>query len=208
MIVTHQDTDGRLIIIDCLVHQMNIRIINIYAPNLDKERQCFIKGLNQWCTPNTLIFGVFNVVQTDMDISVNNVFKTDVSRRELQQLMVKGNMCDVWRASNPSKSFFSRKQVVNNILRQSRIDLCVASELLCKNIDKQKYVQNVWSDHSTYSCCLQSFTERRGVWCFNSSLLSDVLFRGVMNKMLKDANIEIFLNDDILLWWTELKSRI
>uniref|UniRef100_A0A8C9ZRU1 Uncharacterized protein n=1 Tax=Sander lucioperca TaxID=283035 RepID=A0A8C9ZRU1_SANLU len=84
---TFKDNEGRMLVIDCVYKLTNLRIINIYAPNLEKERKAFFKYLQPWCTLNTLVFGEFNTVQTTMDISANNVFRTDTSRSVLQHLI-------------------------------------------------------------------------------------------------------------------------
>ena len=108
---------------ECCYEQMGMRIFNVYASNLDKERKVFLSELKKWCTVNTVIMGDFNIVQSRMDMSINNVFKPDVSRRELCSFILENDMCDVWRASNPNGRVFSRCQVVQNVLKQTRIDL-------------------------------------------------------------------------------------
>uniref|UniRef100_A0A8C9ZPQ5 Endonuclease/exonuclease/phosphatase domain-containing protein n=1 Tax=Sander lucioperca TaxID=283035 RepID=A0A8C9ZPQ5_SANLU len=117
------DKCGRLLVIECVYEETLIRLINIYASNIDTERKIFFKDLKKWCTDNTIILGDFNVIQTEFDISENNVFKGDVSRRELNLLLNEMNMCDVWRTANPKVRTYSRRQLVKQILKQSRIDL-------------------------------------------------------------------------------------
>lgn len=206
----HADKHGCLLVSECVYDRKLIRIINIYASNIETERKTFIRDLKQWCTENTIIFGDFNVVQTKVDISENNVFKGDVSRRELSLLLQEKNMCDVLRTSNPEVKCFSRRQIVNKTMKQSRIDLCIVASNLCKNIVQTKYTVNTWSDHSTLSCCLETQTKHRGgiMWCLNASLLKEKNFMVRMYKMLHDAKYELEMCDDVLNWWSTFKERV
>lgn len=118
-------------------------------------------------------------------------------------------MCDVWRASYPDGRDFSRRQVVNGVLKQSRIDLCFVTAPLCKFIMSPKYVVNPWSDHSTFLCALETVTTQRGgMWCLNASLLEDALFVSAIRNMLNNAVCELPFVDHVLEWWVHLKKRI
>lgn len=64
------------------------------------------------------------------------------------------DLCDVWRLSSPDKRMFSRQQVVNAILKQSRIDFCLVSAGLCFFVTDHVYELNVWSDHNSFRCTL------------------------------------------------------
>uniref|UniRef100_A0A8C9ZPN7 Uncharacterized protein n=1 Tax=Sander lucioperca TaxID=283035 RepID=A0A8C9ZPN7_SANLU len=109
--VLHKDSNGRLLVVECKYEKTTIRIINVYASNREIERKQYYKTLRKWCTD-------FNTVQTDMDISINNVIRTDVSRKELYLLMKDYNLTDVWRASCPNTKDFSRRQVLSPILHK------------------------------------------------------------------------------------------
>uniref|UniRef100_A0A8C9ZA53 Endonuclease/exonuclease/phosphatase domain-containing protein n=1 Tax=Sander lucioperca TaxID=283035 RepID=A0A8C9ZA53_SANLU len=125
--LVYKDDKGRVLIIDCEYNDCSLRILNIYAPNVDTERKIFFKSLHKWYSGNMLFFGDFNVAQTPNDLSMNNIFKGDVSRNELKELMRKNNLCDVWRTTYPKQRTFSRRQMVLQVLKQSRIDLCLVS---------------------------------------------------------------------------------
>uniref|UniRef100_A0A8C9ZTV3 CCHC-type domain-containing protein n=1 Tax=Sander lucioperca TaxID=283035 RepID=A0A8C9ZTV3_SANLU len=104
---------------------------------------------------------------------------------------------------------FSRRQVVKGVLKQSRIDLCLISHDLVKNIRSPTYTQNLWSDHSTFSCFLGEGVKRYGgLWCFNASLVQDMVFVEKMKTFLTNVKHELFLINDINGWWDDLKQRI
>ena len=206
----HKDKEVRMLVMDCIHNEHLIRIINVYAPNVEKDRNAFFKSLGHWCTYSTVVLGDFNVVQSRLDISYQNVFKGDVSRKELLRLQAERGLCDVWRNSFPNMRTFSSKQIVNGILKQSRIDLCLCSASICRDIVNPRYEHNVWSDHCTFSCELDTMQRKRGggTWCLNSSLLEDKAFIECMTRFMKDANDEMCFSDDVLQWWSDFKVRL
>uniref|UniRef100_A0A8C5ACM8 exodeoxyribonuclease III n=1 Tax=Gadus morhua TaxID=8049 RepID=A0A8C5ACM8_GADMO len=66
--LVHRDLEGRLLVVDCVYEGRELRIINLYAPNGEKERRVFLAGLNVWCNPNCMIVGDFNVILTRSDL--------------------------------------------------------------------------------------------------------------------------------------------
>uniref|UniRef100_A0A8C2WT45 Uncharacterized protein n=1 Tax=Cyclopterus lumpus TaxID=8103 RepID=A0A8C2WT45_CYCLU len=115
---SYRDNDGRLLVSDFCFDGMEYRIINVHAPNKETDRKMFLMGLKEWCINNTMIIGDFNVVLSKSDISNNNVYKNDVSRGKLIQLISDTNLIDIWRIINNRKRGFTRRQIVNGKLKQ------------------------------------------------------------------------------------------
>uniref|UniRef100_A0A665UEF2 Uncharacterized protein n=1 Tax=Echeneis naucrates TaxID=173247 RepID=A0A665UEF2_ECHNA len=107
-ILIYKDNKGRILIIDIIVNNSTFRIIHIYVDNCEKERKELFNKLGRWINTRTIIIEDFNTVLSKSDVSINNVYKNDISRTTLYDLMNKQ---------------FSRRQVVKGKLRQSRIDL-------------------------------------------------------------------------------------
>ncbi len=59
------DFDGRLLFVDIEIHDVKYRIINIYAPNIEKDRKVFFVNLSRYLTCNRHIImgGDFNCVE-------------------------------------------------------------------------------------------------------------------------------------------------
>ena len=51
----YKDKLGRMLVVDCIYEGVVIRIINVYASNLEKERIIFFRELKKWCTSSTVI---------------------------------------------------------------------------------------------------------------------------------------------------------
>uniref|UniRef100_A0A3P8SUV7 exodeoxyribonuclease III n=1 Tax=Amphiprion percula TaxID=161767 RepID=A0A3P8SUV7_AMPPE len=108
----YKEKAGRIIIIDFQHNNENYRLINIHCPNIEGERKDFVRGLNKWVTnkTNCLIVGDFNICLTRLDSAKNNTYKNDTSRTELNKLMERNNLIDIWRNLNPFKLQYSRQQ--------------------------------------------------------------------------------------------------
>lgn len=206
----HKDNHGRLVITDFTCGNNEIRLINMYASCNEAERKELFKDLAKWTYKDCIIIGDFNVVLTKMDLSNNNIFRSDTSRAALFELISAQNMIDAWRINNPTKREFSRRQIVLGILKQSRIDLCLVSANLVKQINSIKYVFNTLSDHAHIVCELGRCSRARGggVWAFNASLTQQKEFKRKIIKLLDYASYEASVAEDINAWWDEVKTRI
>ncbi|XP_061621328.1 uncharacterized protein LOC133473741, partial [Phyllopteryx taeniolatus] len=172
--LVHADNQGRFIVVE-YDGPLKFRLINIYAPNVELDRRDFFLHVFSFVTDRTLLIGDFNTYLSKLDVSVNNVFRTDVSRNCLLDLMTGNNMVEIWRTLNLSRPVFSSAQVVQNELKQSRIDLCLTSASLVQNLDRPLYTWSSQSDHALLSVELVLGGSRRtgGLWVLNNSLLKD-----------------------------------
>lgn len=73
------------------------------------------------------MLGDFNTVMQRINIDDSMGFKSDRGRNKIHNIMKKYDMVEVWRERNGMKRDYSRTQIVDRILKQSRIDL-----FLCK----------------------------------------------------------------------------
>ncbi|CAG5927195.1 unnamed protein product, partial [Menidia menidia] len=120
--------------------------------------------------------GIFEAVR--MDVSGNNTFKVDTSRRALFDFIRGKNMVELWRALNPHKQQFSRVQVLKAQLKQSRIDLCLVAEDVMKGVLGMEYQESCWSDHFSMVLRVGRGGAKRngGSWCFNNTFLQQPPF--------------------------------
>ncbi|KAG7459113.1 hypothetical protein JOB18_025952 [Solea senegalensis] len=145
-----------------------------------------------------------------MDVSVNNHFKQDTSRGLLIDIIKKHDLVDVWRITNPFVIKFSRHQITNNSLKQSRIDFTLAGPSAISKISTIDYQINTISDHNFIKMSIfPTFQQKNGgVWCFNNSLLQDPQFIKKINNFLQNVSEEMRWVSDAFVWWDEVKKRI
>lgn len=89
-----------------------------------KKEKSFFEGLKllaeKW--ENISFMGDFNTVFSRFDMADGMVFKTDVGRNFLIEMIEGENLIDVWRETNQRKREFSIRQLVGNCMCQTRID--------------------------------------------------------------------------------------
>uniref|UniRef100_A0A665UDZ1 Uncharacterized protein n=1 Tax=Echeneis naucrates TaxID=173247 RepID=A0A665UDZ1_ECHNA len=95
-ILIYKDNKGRILIIDIIVNNSTFRIIHIYVDNCEKERKELFNKLGRWINTRTIIIEDVNTVFSKSDVSINNIYKNDISRTTLYDLMNKYNLLDVW----------------------------------------------------------------------------------------------------------------
>ena len=204
------DGDGRVIGITFEHLNKRIQLLNVYAPNEERERRDFFERLGGMCEENCVIVGDFNVWCGRLDVTARMDFRSDISRSVLKRVMREKDLMDVWRERNPEGRVFSRKQVVRGELKQSRIDLVLSTKGIINNIGKIEYKFTALSDHMVLKFALGQGWERRGggVWCLNESLLKDERYKEKVRECMEMRKNERMYEEDIGRWWEELKKEI
>ncbi|KAK6467593.1 Transposon TX1 149 kDa protein [Huso huso] len=118
-----KDIEGRSLTVQIKLVNTIIDLVNIYAPNEVKDRERFLKGLlGHLTSDNRIVVGDFNVMLSRIDLAQGMVYKADTSRKSLVHLMDEFHYVDFWRCRHGAKRDFSRRQMVEGVLKQSRID--------------------------------------------------------------------------------------
>ena len=105
-----RDGDGYFILITGTIHQEEVSILNIYAPNIKtptyvKETLLELKAV---INPQTLIIGDFNTPLSPMDRSIRQ--KPNREIRELLEVLNQMDLTDIYRIFHPNRkeyTFFS-----------------------------------------------------------------------------------------------------
>ncbi len=106
----------------------------------------YLNGLiEKW--ERIILMGDFNTVFSRMDITNDMVYKRDSGREELLKLMDKHELIDIWREMNEGIKDFSRRQLVKDQMKQSRIDFMLIKRTMRRKIDKIYYKMTSLSDH-------------------------------------------------------------
>lgn len=204
------DEKGRAIVIELGYRGLTYRLHNVYAPNIEAERKSFFQRCRGWTNERSIIIGDMNVALSKADVGVANKFKSDTSRSAIQEWMADNDLVDAWRVLKGGTRVFSRRQVVMGTLKQSRIDLCLLASDLVPKLSNCKYIFCSESDHASLRVTLEAERMQRngGVWCFNSSLLTDESFRSKMAMFLSALCDESEFITDLIEWWERAKLRI
>lgn len=118
-------------------------------------------------------------------------------------------MIDVWRHEHPKKREYSGRQVVLNKLKQSCIDLCIASQGIVSFIRSRDRF-TAFSDHAILSFHMGLGIEGRGggFWCINSCILEENNYRKKIVNFLKSEYVNGMLDLNAIQWWEMIKEKI
>jgi len=212
---TKCDCDGRIIMLNLMINEKPYTVINLYAPNVDKERRHFFTKLEKWIADfaeekeRCLLVGDYNYTpdpKLDRVCSVTQAKYYDRSKETYEKLCKSLQLVDSWRVKNPSLKDYTCRS-------QSRIDLmlCTGSVLdKVKNIViKQPFV---YSDHKQLSVQLELGEQPRGpgYWKLNCSLLHDDVYVSEVRKIICNSkNVYNTTRGDAKLdVWELLKIKV
>jgi exonuclease III len=181
---THYDLESRFLRIEIKIEKQYINLINIYAPNVEKEQFEFINKMYDVCAgvKNIILGGDFNAVAKARDRIGSKVSK--LKKFELEWNLFVRNLnlieCDYGKKFN-----LEEKMTWSNGIVSSRIDKIFYDKDIMGNILYNSIKETCKSDHKAVFASLQ----------FNNNFLSD---RDKNKNDKPEKYIPWRLNDEIL----------
>lgn len=209
--ITHGET-GRLLKVSIDVCERNINIFSIYAPNDYKARNLFFKNCEHFFNGDeiNILGGDFNdYLNITLDRS-ESMSRYTPNNKQYKAFIDENNLIDIWRHRNPDKRLYSRRQKVNGILKQSRIDAFLISRSCMTYTKNIFYRLSSFSDHS-YVCIHVDFNEidrGPGMWVLNNTLLNDVYYCSRIEQMITESTLCPLYIREKLVWWDNLKFKL
>ena len=189
------DSKGRFIILKIKSNEIHFNLINIYAPNKEKDQILFLNDLksimeanNIHNTDNNIIAGDWNISMGALDKSGGAVYSKTKACKAIEDLSKQYDLVDIWRQKNETKKRYTWRQ--KNPRIHCRLDYFLISQHTLDFIIEANILPSVLSDHSPISLCIKHLDEPKlgcGHWKLNVSLLSDETY---LNKM----------KDNFLIW--------
>ena len=204
--------DGRFIHVQGKIGDKTVDVYNVYAPNNVSEKyNFFLKCKDKVSIGEYVIFaGDFNTTLSPLDRASKTKHVNDKSVLALLDLMNQKQLYDIWRNRNLYSKHFSRKQIVEGFLTQSRIDYFLVSNEIKPYIKNVYYSDTSFSDHCIVNMKLDFSDVERGpgVWIFNNSFLQDQIFVDKIKNIFEEEIGSDFYKSHPLIWWDNLKFRI
>ena len=181
---TVKDKDGRFIMLDIDIDDINYILVNVYAPTRDhkKEQITFIDYVKEQVTQhsekNMILAGDYNFYhdkKLDKQSSMPDIHDNTEYRTQIDSLLEALSLQDPWRVQNPNV----RRYTWHSRGKASRLDYCFLSEHLLNTIGKCEILPGIQSDHSILSIKLnqvKNLCRGRGLWKFNNDLLHDHVY--------------------------------
>ena len=190
----YNDTDGRFVIIRCMIQDRLFLLANLYNPNKEPQQIevmdnfiSIIKSIDKDHECEIVLGGDFNFIfNTELESDGGNPKLKLSSIATFNSLSNEFSLVDIWRVRNPDKKRYTFRQPTPLI--QRRLDFFFISNSLQENVEKVDIILAVRTDHSALLMkinTIQSFQRGRGYWKFNNSLLSNSSFVELMQKEIK-----------------------
>lgn len=212
------DQDGRVISILAKIENINVNIVNIYAPNNGRERALFLCNMKNYLFTNVngslkgepVILGDFNFVEDpDMDKKgASSCGGAITGRQQMLDFKTEFSICDIFRALNPNirkYTYFSQ-----GYKSSSRIDRIYVSQFFKSLVTKCDVYRCPQSDHDYVYCQFHANTALRGpgVWKINNAILNDRVFKDTFETFWIDWQQQKCRFGDIQTWWDLGKIKI
>ena len=185
-----RDFDGPLINLKLSIHNWQLQIICIYAPNEPMGRSEYFSGFWRHTFPGILLFlgDDFNCIDNlELDKAEGDYLAGDKGSVELKDFADSLSLCDVLRVKFPKRKLFTRHNMSNT--NMSRIDNIYASKSMIFYVFGYTFDPCSYSDHDLVSVkfnCKQTFDRGPGLWKFNSSLTMDDEYTMLLSQFLQD----------------------
>ena len=185
----------RIMSLKVVIQGTTYYFLNIYAPNLKKEKNSFLDELSSVISKinsqNIIIGGDFNIVSdNNLDIIAGEAHDADLVKK-MCTLRDNHELGDTWRLQNPDKKDFTWSRPTPFTAR--RLDYIFCHNTLVPYIKNSQHKVIYGSDHKLIHTTLLTNFFKRGpsYWKFNTSLLKDPDYLTLMNN-----NIDLFLDNE------------
>ena len=140
-----RDPEGHFIILKGRIHQEDINIVNIYAPNIGAHKYIkkILEDFKKDIDSNTIIVGDFNTPLSKMErSSKQNINKDIVS---LNNTLEEMDLTDIYRALHPKEAKYTFFSNAHGTL--SKIDHMIGNETSLNKFKKIEIISSIFSDH-------------------------------------------------------------
>lgn len=210
--LVYKDDKGRFLHIQFVYQNKVYNIMNVYAENTKHERADFFVFLRNYVNDfeNVIIAGDWNTTLSTLDRCSRTVHTNDVAVQNLEKVISSLNLCDIWRYRNPDKFVFSRKQLREGELKQSRIDYFLIKRSLISMVQNVRYNDSSLSDHGFVEMRmnLDDVEKGPGVWILNNLHLHNEEYVEKVNSIIEEEKNSPLYTSEFLIWWDNLKYKI
>ncbi len=213
LIFSSSDSNGRFVSCDFLRRDCRFRVVSLYAPNVNPQRDDFFDYVNSMVDLSlpTVLCGDFNAVfNRSVDRAGSVPFDTSRdSSVSLRALFRDCCVTDAWRHCHPSSTAFTWRKSDGSL--SSRIDFVGIPLPWAPFISSCTVVPCAFSDHSLVSVDVSipdSIQRGPGRWILNKSLLSDETFVEIIRSFWSSWRLQKGCFSSLQKWWDMGKSKV
>ena len=208
----HNDTEGRILLLNLVINNQNYTICNVYSPNFVTNKLKFFHDVKTFINAHAIaqhhliLGGDFNSVDCELDRASNKLDKCSTVLKELKSDL---NITDIWRFLNPHTIDYSYIDPSSRG-HNSRIDFLLCSPLIT-NTAKTSFMTNAPTpDHKAVilDFGLESKKRGPGYWKMNNSVLNDEEYIDGIHLLFSNTIDEYLGHVSKQLLWEYLKIKV
>ena len=169
------DNDGRILILDVTINDVNFVLINLYNANTETEQVSVLNNLSSLLEKfdvtlekKVILAGDFNLfLNSKLDVKWENLLSKKKSLAKLIPLKESYDLCDMWRIRNPVTSTLTVRQKHCTGFIQRRLDYIFISNCLQDFVNDISILTSLSTDHSPVHLSLfkeNKHTKGNGFW--------------------------------------------
>ena len=205
------DSNGRYIKLILKTGNCIFRVMNIYAPNNERDRVNFFLKLHDILKDNisdaeNINGGDWNCVMDSESDRLNCLTSQDVGQIDLKYLSEVYDLEDIWRRRNPDKNEYTWQ----GRGKMSRIDMFLTSKSLNSQVQEISHSHAPYTDHSvvTLSIRIGDVKRGKGLWKMNTAHILEEEYKEGLTKLWREWKNKRHEYADIKRWWDIGKNRI
>lgn len=185
---SYKDKDSRFVIIKGIIHNREITIASVYAPNDAPATffKTFFDALVSLNSPHMIIGGDFNLVANPtLDIS-SSIIASKAVPRSLTQGLLDHQLVDTWRTHNMGLKEFTFYSHPHN--SYARLDYIYTTPIILANSTGATIHPCVWMDHhvTSFTTNFIGLAPTPHTWRLNEALLSDLVAESETAKSIEE----------------------
>ncbi len=208
------DPNGKFLFLKICADDKSFILLNIYAPNKDKEQVAFYTILlnklqSEYPDGDFVIGGDFNVVLNHNLDKKGGIAYDRKSKEQLKTIIETIDLCDIWRSLHPVKRTYTWHQ--NSPFVMCRLDFFLISKSLVKYVKQCEIIDGRKSDHRIVrlKLSLGNVIQRGpGFWKLNNSLLEDKTYVQDIKEIIQLKEVEYNYINDARVKWELMKFEI
>jgi hypothetical protein len=192
-------------------------LLNYYAPtgNDKKEQLRYFDKILPLISEhhdNLVFTGDLNVhLNPEIDKKGGKTLQPSVYAERIIQIMEEFNLIDIWRICNQDTRRFTWRENSAHGIIQSRLDYFICPSSALYHLKSCQIENSLYSDHNPITLDLYIENEPirgKGIWKFNTSLLSDTEYVSKIKSKLKEYEERYKHTSDHCLVWDTAKAEI
>ena len=204
------DPNGRYIKLMLKIGNCVFRVLNVYAPNNERDRVNFFLSLHDillddFSEAENVAGGDWNCVMDSIMDRFNCLSSQDVGQIDLKYLLDIHDLEDIWRRRNPEK----RDYTWQGRGKMSRIDMFLSSKSLNGQIQEVSHSYAPYTDHFLVQMTVRidDIKRGKGLWKMNTSHILEAEYKKGLTKLWQDWKNRK-QEYDIRKWWDIGKNKI